>query len=201
MGARTVMIFLFEDVEVLDFCGPFEVFSVANELAPTDVFRVVTVAAQLRPVRARNGLSVNPDLDIAGCPVPDLLIIPGGKGTRPLVNQPATIEWIRRMSQSAERMASVCTGALLLGKAGLLDGLTVTTHHRALDLLREIAPSSTAVADRRFVDNGRIITSGGIAAGIDMSLYLVESLEGLELAKRTAEHMEYPYRPATPSTS
>jgi transcriptional regulator GlxA family with amidase domain len=107
----------------------------------------------------------------------------------------ALIEWFKARSQEAELVLSICTGALFLAKAGMLDGLEATTHHGAIDLLREAAPKTTIRADRRFVDNGRVICSAGIAAGIDMSLHVVARLRGREVAEKTARRMEYPWQP------
>jgi transcriptional regulator GlxA family with amidase domain len=192
MPTRNVAIFMFDDVEVLDFAGPFEVFSVTSELnKDSRPFAVSTVAEHPGAVSARNGLSVNPDCTFSDCPPPDILIVPGGLGTRKLIDNSAVINWIENCSQTAELVLSVCTGSLLLAKAGLLEGLAATTHHRALDLLRELAPNTTIIENQRFVDNGKIITSGGIAAGIDMSLHVVGKLLGAAQAAETAAHMEY----------
>jgi transcriptional regulator GlxA family with amidase domain len=122
-----------------------------------------------------------------------VLLIPGGQGTRKEMHNPALIDWIREASTKAELVLSVCTGALLLAKAGLLDGLEATTHHGAIDLLRQTASKTTVHADRRFVDNGRVVCSAGIAAGIDMSLHVVSRLLGQEVAMKTARQMEYPW--------
>ena len=190
---RTLAILIFDDVEVLDFCGPFEVFSVANRFADAPAFRALTVAETAGPIATTGGLLVTPHRQLADCPKPDLLMIPGGSGTRKQMNNPVLIDWIRTVASHAELVLSVCTGALVLAKASLLDGLEATTHRGALDLLRTIAPKTTVHADRRFVDNGRVICSGGIAAGIDMSLHIVARLLGQEIAARTAAHMEYPW--------
>lgn len=192
---RNLAILIFDDVEVLDFCGPFEVFSVANRFTDPPAFNVLTVAEKARPILTRNGLSVNPHHHLADCPAPDLLLVPGGLGTRREIHNPALIDWIKRTAAEAEMVLSVCTGALLLAKAELLGGLEATTHHGSLDLLRQIAPNTTVHDDRRFVDNGRIICSAGIAAGIDMSLHVVARLLGAEVAVKTAKQMEYPYQP------
>lgn len=192
-ATRHLAILLFDDAEVLDFCGPFEVFSAAARQTDPRAFNVFTVAEKPGPVIARNGLSVNPHCTLADCPKTDMLLVPGGMGTRRELNNGPLIEWIRRMADDAELVLSVCTGALLLGKAGLLDGLEATTHHVGFDLLREIVPTATVHEDRRFVDNGRIVTSAGIAAGIDMSLHVVERLLGRDIAVATATHMEYPW--------
>lgn len=189
---HNIAILLFDDAEVLDFCGPFEVFSVASNQSDVPAFNVYTVARK-SPITARNGLSVNPDHTLESCPTPDILLVPGGVGTRTELNNEPLIQWIRQVADSAELVLSVCTGALLLGKAGLLDGLETTTHHVAYYLLREIVPTCTVHEDRRFVDNGKVITSAGIAAGIDMSLYVVERLLGRDVASATARHMEYTF--------
>lgn len=191
---RNLAILLFDDVEVLDFCGPFEVFSVASRQTDPPAFDVFTVAEKPEPITARNGLSVNPHYTLADCPKPDVLLVPGGMGTRKQIDIGPLIDWINRTADNAELVLSVCTGALLLGKAGLLDGLDTTTHHVAFDLLREIVPTATVHEDRRFVDNGKVITSAGIAAGIDMSLHVVERLLGEDVAAATARHMEYPWK-------
>ncbi len=191
---RTVAIFLFPDVEVLDFAGPYEVFAVTNELNDRRLFRTVTVAAEPGPVRARNGLGVLPDHTFADCPAPDLLVVPGGLGTRPLLGRPEVVAWIAEKAATAEITASVCTGSLLLAKAGLLAGRRATTHHLRFDLLRELAPDAIVLPDRRWLDEGRIATSAGISAGIDLSLHLVARLHGSEVAARTARYMEYDWR-------
>ena len=186
-----VAIFIFDDVEVLDFTGPFEVFAVTDELARHTLFNTYTVAELPGVVRARNGLRVVPTHTFETAPAPDIIVIPGGIGTRPLLNRPVVIEWVRRQSRVAQHTVSVCTGALLLAKAGLLEGLQATTHHLSLDLLRELAPTATIHNDRRFLDNGQILTSAGISAGIDVSLHLIARLESKETAEKTSAHMEY----------
>jgi transcriptional regulator GlxA family with amidase domain len=190
---RTLAIVLFDDVEVLDFCGPFEVFSVAGSFTDPPAFRVLTVAEKAGPVTTRGGLSVNPHHRFADCPRPDLLLVPGGWGTRKEMHNPAVIDWIKAQAGQAELVLSVCTGALLLAKAGLLDGLRATTHHSAIDLLRQTVPRATVHADCRWVDNGRVACSAGIAAGIDMSLHVLGRLVGREVVEQTALEMEYPW--------
>jgi transcriptional regulator GlxA family with amidase domain len=165
---------------------------VANRFTGPPAFNVLTVADKPGPVLTRGGLSVNPHYRLADCPRPDLLLVPGGQGTRREMHNAVLTDWIKARSQEAELVMSVCTGALLLAKAGLLDGLEATTHHGAIDLLREAAPKTMVHADRRFVDNGRVVCSAGIAAGIDMSLYVVGKLLGLEAADKTARQMEFP---------
>jgi transcriptional regulator GlxA family with amidase domain len=192
MKRRNVAILLFDEIEVLDFAGPFEVFAVTDELGDYQIFKVLTVAETKRAIKARNGLSVNPDYALSECPAPDILIVPGGNGTRPILKNEAVLDWVRQSAESAELVLSVCSGALILAKAGLLEGLKATTHHEVLDELEASAPNTTILRNQRYVDNGKVMTSAGISAGIDMSLYVVEKLLGREYAIKTAEYMEYP---------
>jgi transcriptional regulator GlxA family with amidase domain len=129
---RNVAILLFDEIEVLDFAGPFEVFAVTDELRGYATFNVFTVAENIGTIRARNGLQVIPDYARENCPPPHVLIIPGGFGTRALLHKPALLEWVRQKARHAELVMSVCTGSLVLGQAGLLDGLRATTHHECL---------------------------------------------------------------------
>jgi transcriptional regulator GlxA family with amidase domain len=189
---KNVAILIFDEVEVLDFCGPFEVFSVAGRRDDLNPFNVYTVAESAeKPVLARNNLSVNPAYALADCPAPDILLVPGGYGTRREMNNRVLIDWIRGRAESAELVLSVCTGALVLAKAGLLDNLSATTHHGAIELLKKTAPQTEVLATERIVDNGKIILSAGISAGIDMSLYVVSRLLGEAQAEETARYMEY----------
>jgi transcriptional regulator GlxA family with amidase domain len=192
---RTVAILIFDDVEVLDFCGPFEVFGVTGQRrgGGEGDFTVYTVAEKDGAVTARNGLSVNPTYTIANCPQPDILLVPGGRGTRREMNNSVLINWIAAQFPKLELLLSVCTGALMLAKAGLLEGLSATTHFRAMGELRAVAPNTTLCPTDRYVDNGKVITSAGISAGIDMSLYVVSRLLGAEKAADTARHMQYDY--------
>jgi transcriptional regulator GlxA family with amidase domain len=188
---KTIALLLFDEVEVLDFAGPFEVFSVTDELADHQAFRVLTVGVKPGPVRARNGLRVLPEATLESCPAAEILIVPGGFGTRALLREPAVIDWVRTRALAAEQTLSVCTGALVLAQAGLLDGLRVTTHHELLADLARLAPKATVDPSQRFHDNGRILTAAGISAGIDCSLHLVARLRGEDAARRTAAYMEY----------
>lgn len=192
---RNVAIFIFDEVEVLDFCGPFEIFSVTGKRDGLNPFNVYTVAQEKRPILARNELSINPRYAFADCPAPDILLIPGGFGTRREMNNAVVLEWIKRLSPGTEHLLSVCTGALILAKAGLLDDLAATTHYGALTLLQEIAPKTRIEAEKRFIDNGKILVSAGVSAGIDMSLYVVAKLLGKEQAWETAKYIEYDWRP------
>lgn len=191
MKHRTVAILLFDDVEVLDFAGPFEVFSVTRELAGDQLFNVHTVGITPGTIRARNGLKIVPEHTLESVPAPDLLIVPGGYGTRALLNQGSVVDWVRRKAAKAEVVASVCTGSLLLAKAGLLAGSPATTHYQCFDLLRQLEPIATVREDVRFTEHDRLFTAAGISAGIDLSLHLVARLHGVETAQRTAAYMEY----------
>jgi transcriptional regulator GlxA family with amidase domain len=188
---RNVAVLLFDDVEVLDFAGPFEVFSVAGRRDGLEPFAVYTVAERAGPVLARGALSVNPRYSFVDCPPPDVLVLPGGFGTRREMHNPALLEWISAAAAPAEVVLSVCTGALLLARAGLLDGLAATTHHSAVELLREHAPATTVHPDERIVDNGKYVVAAGISAGIDAALHVTARLLGPALAAEAARYMEY----------
>lgn len=188
---KNVAILIFPDVEVLDFAGPFEVFAVTDELRGYETFNVITVGETPGTVRARNGLKVVPDFTLENCPPPHVLVIPGGFGTRALLQKPAFLEWVRTKARHAEITMSICTGALVLAKIGLLDGLRATTHHELIDLLREMAPRSTVDPTQRFHDNGQILTAAGISAGIDCALHVVGRLLGTTAMETTVKYMEY----------
>lgn len=186
-----VGIFIYENAEVLDFSGPFEVFSTANRLSALDeVFNVFLVAEEVRPVNARGGYSVNPHYCFKDHPKIDVLVVVGGVHTEEL-GKPSVINWISTVSKSATIVASVCTGAFLIAQAGLLVNLKVTTHWEDIKDLQESYPDLTVIDNQRWVDEGKFVTSGGISAGIDMSLHLVSKLTGTKLAAKTAKQMEY----------
>lgn len=202
---RNVAIVLFDKVEVLDFAGPFEVFSVCGAHGENPgQFNVYTVAEKT-PVIARNGLSINSQFLLHDCPTPDIILIPGGGGyaadgspygSRKEKDNPVLLKWIRRHNKTSELVLSVCTGSLILATAGLLEGLSATTHWKAMDQLKEAAPNTKLVYDQRWVDNGRVITSAGVSAGIDMSLYIISKVFGKEIADQTARSMEYDHWPS-----
>jgi transcriptional regulator GlxA family with amidase domain len=187
---RTLLLFLFDDVEVLDFAGPFEVFSVTNELNGERLLNIRTVSVSGLAVSAKNGLSVVPDLALENAGSADILVVPGGYGVRALLDDEMVTGWIRGIAEKAELVLSVCTGSMLLARSGLLDGFKATTHHSVKEEFAAMYPD-IPLSGERFVDNGRVITSAGISAGIDMSLYVVERLYGAEIAARTAAYMEY----------
>ena len=188
---RRVCIVIFDEVEVLDFSGPFEVFSTTGGRQGLTPFEVCTVSEDGERITARGGLSINPAYSFQNCPRADILLIPGGMGTRRQMDNQGMLDWLRCNAESAELILSVCSGALVLAKAGLLDGLSATTHHGALDELRAINPNIAVDSEKRFIDNGRVIVSAGISAGIDMSLHVVARLLGKEQALETARYMEY----------
>jgi transcriptional regulator GlxA family with amidase domain len=187
---RTVGILIFPEVEVLDFCGPFEVFASASDGAER-LFSVSVVGETTEIVSCRGGLLVKPHLSFDETPQFDLIVVPGGFGTRTEIDNPALIGWIQRQNEGTEITTSVCTGALLLAKAGLLDDLPVTTHWAAFDELLGHFPDLQLENSRRVIDNGKVVTSAGVSAGIDMALAMVERLHGRQVAEMTARDMEY----------
>lgn len=202
---RTVGILVFDDVEVLDFCGPFEVFAVSRSNDNRDdsgkLFTVLTIAEEARIVRCRGGLLVQPHHTIADHPPLDILVVPGGAGVVPIYEgNVRVLDWIAAQAAQVELASSVCTGALLLAQRGLLDGKQATTHWSSIARLREHHPAIDVIENARFVDEGRIITSAGVSAGIDMALHVVERLCGDDVATRTARIMEYDRRTA-PATA
>ena len=195
---RNVGILIYDDVEVLDFAGPYEVFTTASRMAarvaPAEPapFRVFTIASRAVPVRARAGLALSPDHDFGHHPSIDVLVVPGGVVTRELA-RPEVAAWIADAAGRSELTVSICTGSFLLAQAGLLDGCTATTHWEDLDDMRRQFPAVQVVgrAGLRWVDQGRVVTSAGISAGIDVSLHVVERLVGRALAERTARQMDF----------
>jgi transcriptional regulator GlxA family with amidase domain len=188
---RRVAIVAFPEAEVLDVAGPYEVFSVAGRRHGLEPFEVSLVAERAEPVALRNGFTVVPHHAWADCPPIDVLVVPGGYGTRREMNNSPLLEWIRERSGPAELVLSVCTGSLILARTGLLDGLDVTTHFLAMDELRKAAPKARVRTGGRFWDTGKVVTSAGVSAGIDMSLHVVARLLGDELAEEAADYMEY----------
>lgn len=193
---RNVAILVYENAEVLDFAGPFEVFAVTSELNDWEPFNVFTVSPADGPVRAVNGLTILPDYTLIDSPPADVLVIPGGAGSRQVMTDDAVLEWVRGGHESSNVTLSVCSGARILARAGLLRGLSVTTHHEVIDELRQLEPQADVVLGPRFVDTGRIVTTGGISAGVDGSFHVVSRLLGDEVALRTAEYMEYDWQPS-----
>ncbi|HHL0970128.1 TPA: DJ-1/PfpI family protein [Bacillus cereus] len=191
MNKWSVGIFLFNEVEVLDFAGPFEVFSV-TEVNEEKTFTVYTVSENGEMITARNGLKVQPDYSIENLPPVDILIIPGGLGAREYeIKNEIVIKWIRQQMKEVKLMTSVCTGALLLAKAGLLEGLKATTHWASIEKFKNEFKNVEVIENVKFVDEGHIITSAGISAGINMAFHIVKNLLGIHVAEDTAKRMDY----------
>ncbi len=190
-----VGILVFDNVEILDFSGPYQVFSTAARVharltGDDTLFRTFLIAADMRPIHARGGMQVLPNRVLDASSGIDILIVPGGDVSA-VLGEANVVDWIRGQADTARITASVCTGSFLLGKAGLLDGLRATTHWEDQDDLQTCYPAVSVVRDAPWVDCGKVVTSGGISAGIDMSLHLVERVAGTQLANATARQMEY----------
>jgi transcriptional regulator GlxA family with amidase domain len=198
MTRRKVGILVFPDVEVLDFCAPFEVFSVTRldenrrrqEPSP---YEVSLISEERETVVATGGLRVVPDHTLDDCPPLDVLVVPGGRGTRREMNNHRLIAWLAGRARQVPTLTSVCTGALLLGKAGLLDGKRATTHWQVLEEMRGWFPAVNVIDDQHVVEEGNVITSAGISAGIDLALRVVARHHGEAVAQATARYMEYPF--------
>lgn len=194
--SRTIGILLFDGVEELDFAGPFEVFAAARAADPG--LRVVTIAEGAGPITGANGLRVLPDHAFADAPALDVVLVPGGRGTRTEVGNPKLIDWLRKAGEGCEWVTSVCTGALLLHEAGFARGRRVTTYFGFADALRKRG-DVTVLEGPRFVRDGNLVTSAGVSAGIDMALWLVGQLYDPETARRVQRGIEYD--PAPPYTA
>ncbi len=186
-----VGIFLFNEVEVLDFAGPFEVFSLAS-IDSEKLCKVITIGETGEIISARNGLKVLPQANFKEAPVLDILIIPGGYGAEEIeIKNEKVIDWIREQKNHIKILASVCTGAFLLAEAGILDRKKATTHWMDIERLTREYPKIEVINHSKFVDEGEIITAGGISAGINMSFHIIQRLFGEDVAKATAKRMEY----------
>jgi transcriptional regulator GlxA family with amidase domain len=179
----SICFYLQDGVEVLDFAGPMEVFSYAG-------FKVFTVSRTKAPIVSQGILKVVPDYSIEDAPPSDILAFFGGSSGQPS-RDPALIKWIQDRKPSTQYFFSVCTGAFIIGRAGLLDGLTATTFHSSIEDLKQSFPNTKVLSDARFVDNGKVITTAGISAGIDGALHLVAKLKGEDVAKEVTRYMEY----------
>ena len=192
----TVGVLLFPEAEPLDVFGPVEAFAIAEwpGSRPQDPrpFRLVTVAQAKAPLAIRGGTRIMPDHDFGDCPALDVLLVPGGPGTRAEYRNEVLVRFVRERASQVEVLASVCTGAALLASAGTLSGLEATTNRRAFDWVVSVSPPDVRWdRTRRFVDAGRVVTSAGVSAGIDMALYLVGRFAGEEMALAAAARMEY----------
>jgi transcriptional regulator GlxA family with amidase domain len=195
---RRVGILVFPEVEVLDFCGPFEVFSVTRldeerRRQDPSPYEVLIIAQHSSVVVATGGLKVVPEHSLEDCPPLDVLVVPGGWGTRREMMNERLIAWLGETARQVTTLTSVCTGSLLLCKAGLLDGKRATTHWRVLEEMRGLFPAVNVIDDQHVVEEGDLLTSAGISAGIDMTLRVVARHHGDAVARATARYMEYPF--------
>jgi len=198
MKRKRVGILIFPAVEVLDFCGPYEVFSVTRldedrRREESSPFEVLLIAESTEPVVATGGLRVLPDATLETCPSLDILVVPGGWGTRKQISNQRVLTWIAERAKEVETLTSVCTGSMLLGHAGVLHGRRATTHWRSLDWMRQSFPAVTVEDKLHVVEHDDVLTSAGISAGIDMALRVVARYFGEAVGRATARHMEYSF--------
>ena len=198
MAAKmNVGIYIYDQAEVLDFSGPFEVFTTAGRVSGNpDLFNVFLVAEKADTILARGGFRVLPHYGFSNHPGIDLLIIAGGVHVAEMQKQPV-IQWLKAQSEQVPQLASVCTGVFLLAEAGVLSSQKVTTHWQDIPSLRQRYPKLDVLENQRWVDEGEVVTSGGISAGIDMSLHLVHKFHGIDLAEKTARQMEFEWTQTT----
>lgn len=204
MQDRTIGIVVFANAEELDFVGPWEVFTMAKQVSggafASDGDLGVRLIAQTQgPVRCAKGMRVLPDHTFEDAPELDVVVVPGGIGTRREADNPVLLDWLAKIAPRCEWITSVCTGSMLLQRAGLVDGARITTHWGYLPTLRDEAPDSTVLEGVRYVRDGNVVTAAGVSAGIDMALWLTGQMWGVELARATQRAMEYD--PAPPYTA
>ena len=188
---KHIGILLFDGTEELDAVGPWEVLANWVQTHPEDGYRVSSLSEHGGLVRCAKGLTVQADHSYADAPPLEVLLYPGGQGTRPQLHDEAQLDWVRRQRQQTPLMTSVCTGSLVYAAAGLLAGRPATTHWGSLDLLAELDPSIQVRPDDRFVDDGDLITAAGVSAGIDMALHLVHRLAGVDRAREVRRDIQY----------
>ena len=186
-GGLQAAILIFDGVQIIDYTGPYEVFGQAG-------FNTFTVAEKPDPVTTSMGMIVTPNYTLDNNPKPDVIVIPGGR-IDPALNSPKVIRWIQESEKGARHVLSVCNGAFILAKTGLLDGLSTTTFYDLIDALKQAAPKTKVLSDRRYVDNGKYISTAGISSGIDGSLYVVSKIRGMGRAQMVALNMEYNWDP------
>jgi len=194
---RNVAVVLYEQTELLDWAGPYEVWTDAANIALDNgqkAFNVYTVARTKEPVVTQGKLRIVPDYSIDDAPKPDVVIIPGGNAGN-LNDDPAFFAWAKKVTAESEVTLTVCTGAFVMGKAGALDGLQVTTWFGAIEELQKQFPKATVIDGRRYVDNGRLVTTAGVSAGVDGSLHLIARLLGRRVADQVSRYMEYRWTP------
>jgi transcriptional regulator GlxA family with amidase domain len=194
-SVKNIGIVLFPGVEELDAVGPWEVLAYWTRAHPDDGYAVSCLAQAGGPIPCANGLTVQAHHSFADAPPLEILLYPGGRGTRPQLTDEDTLEWVRRQRAVAPLMTSVCTGSLVYAAAGLLSGRPATTHWASLDLLAELDPTIDVRRDERFVDDGDVVTSAGISAGIDMALHLVARLASHDRAREIRRAIQYDRAP------
>ena len=195
---KNVGILIFKDVEVLDFAGPFEVFSVASEIHEHTLYNAFLVSAEPEPVNALNGMNVLPNHSFEDVPSIDLLVIAGGAGTNAIKNDSRYVNWIRTTVTNAEYVLSICSGARLLASSGFLKNKPFCTHHQIYDDIVHIEPTAIPQKDKRFVNVDNIYTCGGISAGIDLSFHVLKQMHGQDVVDKTSVYMEYEVRKENP---
>jgi transcriptional regulator GlxA family with amidase domain len=187
-GRQKIMVgfVLTEGATMIDFAGPWEVFQDAGGSQGPRLFKLFTIGESREPIRTSGGMKVVPDYTFDEAPTPQIVVVPAQRGAAKLA------EWLRKADKNSTVVMSVCTGAFELANAGLLDGKQATTHHEFIELLQQRFPKTTWVKDRRYVQSDNVIyTAGGLSSGIDLALHIVEKYYGREVAKKTAEYMEY----------
>jgi len=199
MQKITVGMLIYDNVDVLDFTGPYEVFSVTRlkeklEFADPSPFKILLISEYPSPITAMGGMKVIPDYTFEDSPELDILVVPGGLGARKEHSNHVILHFLRSRARQVKTLASVCTGAFFFGMAGLLNRRRATTHTLSLNRMREAFPEVEVVDDKCFVEDGNIITSAGISAGIDMALHITSKYPGEDVARLTAKEMEYPYQ-------
>ena len=191
---RNVAILVFNGMDIQDFAGPADVFFYAQNSEGKAAFKQYAVGKSMNPITSQGFVKIVPNYTFADCPKPDILVIPGGN-VNGVTKDEETMKWIKDMGPKSEQVLSVCTGALVLHSAGFLGGLKATTHWGSISKLREQAPTTTVLENVRYVDNGQMVTSAGVSAGIDMSLHIVAKLLGFDTAETVAHRMEYEWKP------
>lgn len=187
----SVAILIFDEVEVLDFAGPFEVFSVTSELSDYTLLEVKVVGKSTSPVTAKNGLKVIPDISYSEVDQMDILVIPGGDGSKKVMFDEDLMIWLGKVIPTTQVTFSVCSGARILAKLGLLDGKPFTTHHEVFEDVLALTQNATAQRNMRFVDSGQVMTAAGVSSGVDLSLHVVEKLFGHLIRSKTAKYIEW----------
>jgi transcriptional regulator GlxA family with amidase domain len=188
---KNVGILIFDDVEVLDFAGPFEVFAVSSEIHDHDLFNTFLVSETNDTVKALNGMLVLPNYHFENAPKIDILVLSGGSGTRAISKNESYLKWIKNQYNDCELLLSICSGARMLASLGMLDGKEFCTHQEVYEEIIENVPSSIPQKEKRFTHFDNIFTSGGISAGIDLSLEIVKKIHGNDVYRSTIKYMEY----------